>query len=276
MCWKVPNKPWVDGCVGNPAEDLIYPHHCNCSEAEVAAWHDLSLPLSSWWLIPTRRTHSQCSWFISTHILIIDPCLLHLLTVYYSDLCMIYTEEVPKWHLSGFGLHCQPCRMMQEQWLALESRYKASQTRAIGVANFCAPCLKCIMKVATVTPHLNQFKLHAGMPGSLTLRISNPRIAPHILTISLFFLNSNGCQMYPLLLWVDGVVVYPLWLWVYECIGFSAINTAWLCECLVCIWFSIYSHACTQLDCACREWSRGAHQLHRITGDHYDGISGPW
>jgi len=89
----VANKPWVDGCVGNPAEDLIYPHHCNCSEAE-------------------------------------------------------------------------PCRMMQEQWLALESRYKAGQTRAIGVANFCAPCLKCIMKVATVTPHLNQFKFHAGMPGS--------------------------------------------------------------------------------------------------------------
>lgn len=43
-------------------------------------------------------------------------------------------------------LWVQPCEMMQQQWLALEQMYQQNRTRAIGVANFCAPCIKCIMK----------------------------------------------------------------------------------------------------------------------------------
>ena len=33
------------------------------------------------------------------------------------------------------------------------------------MSNYCSACLKCIAKVSTVTPHVNQIKLHAGMPG---------------------------------------------------------------------------------------------------------------
>ena len=60
----------------------------------------------------------------------------------------------------------QPCRMMQQQWQALERVYAANQTRAIGVSNYCRACLECIARVATVRPHVNQFQFHAGMPGS--------------------------------------------------------------------------------------------------------------
>ena len=50
--------------------------------------------------------------------------------------------------------------MMQEQWRALEDMYHANKTRAIGVSNFCAPCLECIAKTATVTPAVNQLQFH--------------------------------------------------------------------------------------------------------------------
>lgn len=33
----VPGASWVDGCQGNPAEDLIYPRNCNCAAKQVAA-----------------------------------------------------------------------------------------------------------------------------------------------------------------------------------------------------------------------------------------------
>ena len=66
--------------------------------------------------------------------------------------------------------HCncaapEPCRMMQEQWSALEKRYKEGKTRAIGVSNFCQPCLECLAKTSSVTPAINQLQLHIGMPG---------------------------------------------------------------------------------------------------------------
>ena len=90
----IPNASWVNGsCMGNPAEDLIYPHQCNCAADE-------------------------------------------------------------------------PCQMIQEQWLALEKMYKLGKTKAIGVANFCQPCLECIAKVSTETPMVNQVKFHVGMPGT--------------------------------------------------------------------------------------------------------------
>ena len=67
------------------------------------------------------------------------------------------------------GLDCTaevPCRMMQEQWKALEEVYASGKTRSIGVSNYCSACLACLAKTATVTPHVNQFQLHAGMPGA--------------------------------------------------------------------------------------------------------------
>jgi diketogulonate reductase-like aldo/keto reductase len=53
-----------------------------------------------------------------------------------------------------------PCEMMQQQWRALEEMYAAGKTRAIGVSNYCAACLSCIQRTATVTPHLNQLLYH--------------------------------------------------------------------------------------------------------------------
>eukprot|EP00462_Mataza_sp_D1_P011788 CAMPEP_0175155198 /NCGR_PEP_ID=MMETSP0087-20121206/20831_1 /TAXON_ID=136419 /ORGANISM="Unknown Unknown, Strain D1" /LENGTH=339 /DNA_ID=CAMNT_0016442305 /DNA_START=50 /DNA_END=1069 /DNA_ORIENTATION=+ len=66
--------------------------------------------------------------------------------------------------------HCncaaaEPCAMMQQQWRALEQVYKAGQTRAIGVSNFCKACLECIAEIAEVAPAVNQLQFHVGMPG---------------------------------------------------------------------------------------------------------------
>ena len=66
--------------------------------------------------------------------------------------------------------HCNcaaaaPCAMMQQQWKALEHALAQNKTRAIGVSNFCVPCLECIAQVSTVTPAVNQLQLHIGMPG---------------------------------------------------------------------------------------------------------------
>jgi len=57
----------------------------------------------------------------------------------------------------------EACRMVQEQWKALEEAYFAGKARAIGVSNYCAACLRCIEAIATVSPHVNQIQLHAGM-----------------------------------------------------------------------------------------------------------------
>ena len=88
----VPGATWNQGCIGHPAQDLVYPRRCDCTAEE-------------------------------------------------------------------------PCRMMQQQWKALEEAYLAGQTRSIGVSNYCAACLECIRRTATVAPHVNQFQYHAGMPG---------------------------------------------------------------------------------------------------------------
>jgi len=66
--------------------------------------------------------------------------------------------------------HCncaatEPCQMMQDQWRALEQRLAEGKTRAIGVSNFCVPCLECIAKVSTTIPQVNQLQFHAGMAG---------------------------------------------------------------------------------------------------------------
>jgi diketogulonate reductase-like aldo/keto reductase len=67
--------------------------------------------------------------------------------------------------------HCncrakEPCDMMQKQWKALEKRYEEGKTKAIGVSNFCKPCLDCIAETATVVPAVNQLQFHIGMPGT--------------------------------------------------------------------------------------------------------------
>lgn len=34
--------------------------------------------------------------------------------------------------------------------------------RAIGVSNFCAPCLECLAKVSETVPAVNQIQFYAG------------------------------------------------------------------------------------------------------------------
>jgi diketogulonate reductase-like aldo/keto reductase len=72
---------------------------------------------------------------------------------------------------SVYPQHCncadpEPCAMMQQQWSALEQRYKEGKTKAIGVSNFCKPCLECLAETATVVPAVNQLQFHVGMPGT--------------------------------------------------------------------------------------------------------------
>ena len=55
------------------------------------------------------------------------------------------------------------CASMQEQWRAMEDFYRAGKAKAIGVSNYCPSSLECIMKVANVTPAVNQVQYHIGM-----------------------------------------------------------------------------------------------------------------
>ena len=57
----------------------------------------------------------------------------------------------------------EPCAMMQSQWAALESMYRAGRTKALGVSNFCPACLRCLAKASNVVPAVNQLQFHAGM-----------------------------------------------------------------------------------------------------------------
>ena len=57
----------------------------------------------------------------------------------------------------------QACSAMQEQWSAFEELYKAGKARAIGVSNYCPACLDCLAKNSSVTPMVNQIRIHVGM-----------------------------------------------------------------------------------------------------------------
>ena len=50
---------------------------------------------------------------------------------------------------------------MQAQWLAMERAVRDGLSRSAGVSNFCPRCFdECIMKVATITPAVNQLNYH--------------------------------------------------------------------------------------------------------------------
>lgn len=55
------------------------------------------------------------------------------------------------------------CSAMQTQWKAMEEFYQAGKAKAIGVSNYCPSSIECIMKIATVTPAVNQVQYHVGM-----------------------------------------------------------------------------------------------------------------
>lgn len=79
---------------------------------------------------------------------------LSLLKLDYVDLMLV--------HFPPHG-NTQHCAAMQEQWRAMEDFYKAKKARAIGVSNYCPSSFECILKVANVTPAVNQVEYHIGM-----------------------------------------------------------------------------------------------------------------
>ena len=62
------------------------------------------------------------------------------------------------------------CAIHREMWRATETFYNEKKAKAIGVSNWCPSTFDCIKGSATVTPQVNQVKLHAGMgsdPGGI-------------------------------------------------------------------------------------------------------------
>lgn len=75
----------------------------------------------------------------------------------YVDLLLLHFPDI---------LACKreaDCKKMQEQWAGLEKMYADKKARAIGVSNYCQPCLECLAQTQTVAPMLNQFEFHVGM-----------------------------------------------------------------------------------------------------------------
>ena len=52
---------------------------------------------------------------------------------------------------------------MQAQWAELEAALAAGRARALGVYNFCAASLDCVLAAATTPPALNYVMRHVGM-----------------------------------------------------------------------------------------------------------------
>jgi len=76
---------------------------------------------------------------------------LDQLGVEYVDLVLVHYP--PPWNA---------CASMQAQWKAMEDFYKAGKAKAIGVSNYCISSLKCLEKIQTVVPAVNQVKYHIG------------------------------------------------------------------------------------------------------------------
>jgi len=76
---------------------------------------------------------------------------LDQLGVEYVDLMLVH-----------FPPSSNDCDSMQAQWKAMEDFYKAGKAKAIGVSNYCISSLKCLEKIQTVVPAVNQIKYHVG------------------------------------------------------------------------------------------------------------------
>ena len=72
----------------------------------------------------------------------------------YIDLMLVHTP-VTVWNHTLCGA----------TWQALEDLKEEGKLRAIGVSNFCVPCLECLAGASTTVPAVNQLQFHAGMAG---------------------------------------------------------------------------------------------------------------
>lgn len=80
---------------------------------------------------------------------------LEKLGVEYVDLMLLHFPPI-----TSIGSRC---KIMQEQYRALEDFMKAGKARAIGVSNYCQADIECINETATVVPAVNQVQHHVGM-----------------------------------------------------------------------------------------------------------------
>ena len=55
------------------------------------------------------------------------------------------------------------CAVIQAQWAVLEEALAQKKCRSLGVINFCASALDCVLATAKVKPALNYYMLHVGM-----------------------------------------------------------------------------------------------------------------
>lgn len=84
----------------------------------------------------------------------------------YVDLLLVHWTP-----LTGCALPAD-CKVIQQQWAAMEQVYREKKARAIGVSNYCERCFKCLLRNSTVTPMVNQIELHVGMAGHVEPLVS--------------------------------------------------------------------------------------------------------
>ena len=83
-----------------------------------------------------------------------------------ADLFLLHGPSNP----FGFSGGCDPlvCALNRAQWRAYNDLLRAGRTRAIGVSNYCASCLRCLEAdsldaAESSVPSVNQIQVHVGM-----------------------------------------------------------------------------------------------------------------
>eukprot|EP00930_Biecheleria_cincta_P087186 TRINITY_DN76437_c0_g1_i1.p1 TRINITY_DN76437_c0_g1~~TRINITY_DN76437_c0_g1_i1.p1 ORF type:complete len:330 (-),score=62.85 TRINITY_DN76437_c0_g1_i1:171-1160(-) len=87
---------------------------------------------------------------------------LEQLGLSYVDLVIIHFPPFPSFVTRSCNTASGGCKMVKQQWQAMEEFYKANKTRAIGVSNYCPSCFECL-KDTEIFPMVNQLMYHAGM-----------------------------------------------------------------------------------------------------------------
>jgi len=121
---------------------------------------------------PELAKYPRSSYFLTTKV---PPCHLPIgcaattaanietdlkqLGVEYVDMMLLHGSD-------GSGARAcseTDCEHDLQQYLAMEALYNQSKIKAIGVSNYCASCLKCLLPKVHVPPVVNQFEFHVGM-----------------------------------------------------------------------------------------------------------------
>jgi len=88
--------------------------------------------------------------------------LLRDLGIQRLDLLMLHGPSEAFGHVGGCTEFS--CALNAAQWRAYAALLRAGKTRAIGVSNFCASCLKCLAaQTDGPVPATNQLQMHVGM-----------------------------------------------------------------------------------------------------------------